>query len=140
MDFEQWERDSAAALSGDPIWRMKAYRMALFALEPAWDDALRFRRHAVLYSVANQLYRAVGSIAANLSEGYSRSSGADRVRFFEYALGTTREAHVWYYSGRRVLSASELDARLDLLTNVRRMVLAAIPEERRRIIRPSKPS
>ena len=65
MDFELWQKSAAAgALSGDPIWRMKAYRMALFALDRAWDDALRFRRHALTYSVADQLYRAIGSIGA----------------------------------------------------------------------------
>ena len=116
---------------------MKAYRMALFALDRAWDDALRFRRHALTYSVADQLYRAIGSIGANLSEGYSRSSGPDRVRFFEYGLGSTREACVWYHSGRRVLPTSDTEERIDVLTNIRRILLVAIPAERRRIIRPT---
>jgi hypothetical protein len=42
-------------------------------------------------SVADQLHRSLGSISANLTEGYSRSKGLDRARFLEFALGSARK-------------------------------------------------
>jgi four helix bundle protein len=38
-----------------------------------------------------QLGRAASSIALNLQEGYGRQTMADRVRFFQIALGSIRE-------------------------------------------------
>jgi four helix bundle protein len=137
MDWELWQqRVVAQAFSGDPIWRVKAFRLAVFALDTAWDDAVRLRRHPVTRSVGEQLYRAVASIGANISEGYSRSSGLDRARFFEYSLGSTREAGVWYHAGRHVLDAKNLAERFESLTGIRRLLLTSIPQERRHTLRP----
>jgi len=108
-------------------------------LAVAWDDAERLRHHAVTEKVSGQLYAAVGSIAANLGEGYSRSSGRDRARIFEYALGSVRESMTWYQSGERVLGADLVSARLDKLEEIRRLLLAIIPRERDRLIRPARP-
>ena len=55
-----------------------------------------------MISIADQLYRAVGKIRANFSEGYSRGTGKDRAKFYEYALGALRESRDWYYKGRHV--------------------------------------
>ena len=81
---------------------------------------------------------AVVSIAANLAEGYSRSSGKDRARLFEYALGSARESTVWYEAVARVLPAGTLAARSEKLEEIKRILLAVIPRERSRLIRPSK--
>jgi len=111
---------------------MAAYRMGLYAVELAWDDAVILDRHRVTRRIASQLYDAVGSIAANIAEGYSRSSGADRVRIFEYGLGSTRESAVRYHAARPVLGRALYDGRINLLTQIRRILLTAIPAERAR--------
>jgi four helix bundle protein len=116
----------------DRLWRMAAYRLAIYALDLAWMDAMALDRNRITRPIASQLYRAVGSISANIAEGYGRSSGADRVRFFEYALGSTRESGVWYRAGRRVLGQAIYDRRIELLSQIRRILLAAIPVERTR--------
>jgi hypothetical protein len=76
----------------DPLWRMRAYRVACELVEKVWKDAEKLRHHQATEKVSGQLYAAVGSIAADLGEGYSHSSGRDRARIFEYALGSTRKA------------------------------------------------
>ncbi|MEO8195070.1 MAG: four helix bundle protein [Gemmatimonadales bacterium] len=78
---------------------MRAYELARELLDDAWTDAEKLNHHQVTEKVASQLYKAVGSIAANLGEGYSRSSGRDRARIFEYALGSARESTTWYERG-----------------------------------------
>jgi four helix bundle protein len=130
--FGEWVVRAGPQQRGDPLWRMTAYRMGLYALEIAWVDATSLDRNRITRPIGSQLYRAIGSIPANIAEGYSRSSGADRVRFFEYALGSTRESAVWYAAAWPVLGQATYNRRIELLTQIRRILLAAIPAERTR--------
>ena len=82
------------ATANDPLFRMRAYQVAADLLEAAWHDAKKLSAEPVTERIAGQLYAAVNSITANLGEGYSRSSGKDRARFFEYALGSAAKASV----------------------------------------------
>lgn len=116
---------------------MRVYQLGFALLDEAWDDALKLSRHRVTEKVATQLYSAVGSIPANLAEGYSRSSGRDRARLFEYALGSGRESAVWYKAGCPVLGSEVVNQRQNTLEEIGRLLSAAIPRERDRLIRPS---
>jgi four helix bundle protein len=73
-----------------------------------------------------QLERAAASIGANIAEGYSRRSAADRARFYGYALGSTREAMVWYRSVATRLDAKILPLRLAFLVQERRLLLGML--------------
>ena len=117
------------ATAKDPLFRMRAYQIAAHLLEAAWHDAKKLSAEPVTERIAGQLYAAVNSIAANLGEGYSRSSGKDRSRFFEYALGSARESISWYQGARPVLGDVVPD-RLDNLEEIRRLLIATIPRER----------
>lgn len=121
--------------SGDPLWRSAAYRLATEVVESAWDDSTELLKHGNARSVADQLFRSAGSIGANLAEGYSRSSGADRVRMFEYALGSARECRFWYQAARRVVNAESLYQQQHRLNRICQLLLKTIPEERKRLIR-----
>lgn len=115
--------------ANDPLFRMKAYRLAVDLLEVAWPDAKMLSAEPVTERIAGQLYAAVSSIGANIAEGYSRSSGKDRARIFEYALSSVRESISWYQAGRPVLGEI-VHSRLDVLEELRRLLLAIIPRER----------
>src|SRR5687768_17404380 len=118
----------------DPINRMAVYRLAVGLSASAWSDAVKLDKCAVTRRVATQLYTATGSIRANLSEGYSRSSGADRARLFEYALGSARECRDWYALARPVLGEEIAQLRDAVLVQIIHILLAIIPRERRRRI------
>ena len=115
---------------------MRAYQLAKELRTISWADAEALRQQPITSEIAPQLYLAVGSIAANLAEGYSRSSGKDRAHIFEYALGSTRETLEWYQSGLPVLGEDVVHAREDILVEIRRLLIATIPRERTRTIRP----
>jgi len=115
--------------ANDPLFRMRAYRLAFELLVLAWDDAKTLSEEPVTERIAGQLYAAVNSISANIGEGYSRSSGKDRARLFEYALGSVRESMSWYQGARPVL-ADAVRPRPDTLEEIRRMLIAIIPRER----------
>jgi four helix bundle protein len=115
--------------ANDPLFRMRAYRLAVDLLAVAWQDAKTLSAEPVTERIAGQLYAAVSSIGANLGEGYSRSSGKDRARIFEYALSSVRESITWYQACRPVLG-EVVPARLNVLEEIRRLLLAIIPRER----------
>lgn len=130
MNFEEWLKLVPGEITGDSLWKMEAYRLALFAADLGWHDVTRLAGDRRTLDLAGQLYRAVGSIEANISEGYSRGSGKDRARFYEYALGSARESRGWYYKGRYVLGNSVAEHRLRLLTQMVRLLLAMVPNQR----------
>ena len=113
---------------------MAVYRLALKLSASAWGDAVRLNKCSITRRVAGQLYTASGSIRANLSEGYSRASGADRARLFEYALGSARECRDWYDLARPVLGDQVARDRDAVLVQIVHILLAVIPRERRRRI------
>jgi four helix bundle protein len=115
--------------ANDPLFLMRAYRLAADLLEVAWQDAKTLSAEPVTQRIAGQLYAAVTSITANIGEGYSRSSGKDRSRIFEYALGSVRESMSWYQGARPVLG-DVVRNRLDNLEEIRRLLIAIIPRER----------
>ena len=130
MTYEEWLASVPEEFVNDSLWRMEVYRLAVFVGDLAWHDVSRLIKDKRTIRLADQLYRAVGSIGANVAEGYSRQSGKDQARFYEYALGSAREARGWYYQGRHVLSESVAAHRLTLLTHVIRLLLTIIPAER----------
>ena len=116
---------------------MRVYQLARDLVPSCWIDADKLRHHPVTESLAGQLYASVSSIATNLAEGYSRSSGRDRARIFEYALGSVRESMGWYRSAEPVLGKDATLDRLNRLEEMRRLLLAIIPRERGRMLRKS---
>lgn len=118
-----------AAITDDPLWSMTAYRLALFASDLCWPDTQKLRK-ARLYSLADQLYDSVGGIGAQLAEGYSRKTGKDRARFYEYALGSARESRDWYYKSRHVLGPGVAAHRLELHARITRLLMGTVPTER----------
>jgi four helix bundle protein len=109
---------------GDPLWTVRAFRLALYAVECRSLDLVGVARPP-RPDDGEQLTRAVGSIAANIAEGYSRASSAERARFYAYALGSVREAIVWY-EVRRSQIGSTTDDRQATLVEIRRLLLTTI--------------
>jgi four helix bundle protein len=111
---------------------MQVYQLARALTPDCWTDALVLTKDSITEDIAKQLYGSVGSISANLGEGYSRSSGKDRARIFEYALGSVRESIEWYQTSLPVLGEEVVENRLKRLESMRRLLLAIIPRERGR--------
>ena len=130
MEYEEWVSSVPKEIAGDSLWKMEAYRLALFVADVGWQDVTKLMRDKRTLGLSDQLYRALGSISANLAEGYSRGTGKDRARFYEYALGSTRESRDWYYKGRHVLGEEITNNRMNLLAQIIRLVLTMVPQQR----------
>jgi four helix bundle protein len=131
MNYSAWEATVPEEIRRDRVWRVEAYRLALFAADVGWQDVSKLVRDPRTRGVADQLYRALGSVSANVEEGCSRSTGKDRARFYEYALGSARESRGWYFKGRHVLGSEVALHRIQLLSQIVRLLLAMAPEQRR---------
>lgn len=129
--YAKWERSVPDVIRNDALWRMEVYRLSLFASDLAWIDVSRLAQDRRTLGVADQLYRAVCSMGANIAEGYSRNSGKDRARFYEYALGSARESRDWYYKGKSVPGDAVAAHRMELVTQILRLLLTIVPVERR---------
>jgi len=135
MNYEEWEKSVSDAIKADSLWKMRAYRLALFIGDVGWHDVTRLARDRRTGDLAAQLYEALGSISANLAEGYSRGTGRDRARFYEYSLGSARESRDWYFKGRHVLGETVFQHRLQFLSEIIRLLLTMVPQQRGRVLR-----
>jgi four helix bundle protein len=130
MTYEEWLSSVPEEFTADPVWHMNDYRQALFLGELCWFDASKLVKDFRTRDLSDQLYRAVGGITTNVCEGFSRSSGKDQARFYEYALGSAREARDWYYKGRHILSDEVAMHRTKLIVHIIRQLLTLIPVQR----------
>ncbi len=135
VTYDEWEAGVPGEIKGDSLWKMRAYRLALFLTDVGWQDVTQLTRDRRTLALADQLYRALGSVSANLAEGYSRGGGRDRARFYEYALGSARESRDWYFKSRHVLGEAVAGHRLQVLTEVIRLLLTMVPQQRERSLR-----
>jgi four helix bundle protein len=130
VNFSEWELSVPDLIRNDVLWEMKVYRLALFLSDMCWEDVTKLSNDGRTKALSDQLYRAAGSITANLEEGYSKNSGKDRARFYEYALGSARETRGWSYRGRHILGGVVFEHRGQLITQIIKLLLTIVPAER----------
>ena len=103
----------------DPIWRLPAYRFALYLGDLAQlEDAPLIRRDYRTRRHLDQFLDAVGSISANIAEGYGRTTGPERARFYEYAESSAREARDWFFKVRHALRPEVATSRVLLVSRI----------------------
>jgi four helix bundle protein len=117
------------AIRADPIWRLPAYRYSLYLADQLQAAAPRLRRVCTRRTV-DQLLDAAQSISSNIAEGYSRTGGPERAKFFEYANSSAREARDWLFKVRQAFDPVVASAHIELVTRVMKILTAVIPRER----------
>jgi four helix bundle protein len=130
MNYEEWQKDIPGTITNDPLWKMSVYRYALFIGDLGWHDVTKLQQDRRTYSVSDQLYRSLGSVSANIAEGYSRGSNKERAHFYEYSLGSARESRDWYHKSRHILGEKVVEHRINLLVQIIKLLLTMVPEER----------
>lgn len=140
MNFEEWQSDVSESIKADTLWKMSVYRYALFLGDLGWSDVTKLQQDRRAHGVSDQLYRALGSISANIAEGYSRGSNKERAHFYEYSLGSARESRDWYHKGRYILGEKVVEHRMSLLVQITKLLLTMIPDERGRKIQEEQAS
>ena len=121
-----WEQACPEAITSDVFWKLDAYRAAMFLLHVDRDDRPSMQAARADPELISQLVRAVGSISANLADGYSRWSRIDRLRFLGYALSSARECIPWYEALRDTLPDHVIEERMVLVARCRSLLLGLI--------------
>lgn len=135
MNYQEWLTTVPVEITQDPLWKLEVYRLGLFVAEIGWEDVVLLNKNNLTRDSADQIIRSLDSISANIAEGYSRSTGKDRARYFEYALGEAREARDRYFKARRVLKQEVVLHRVKLLTQIVKMLNSFVPVQRKHGIR-----
>ena len=123
MTYEEWERELPEAVKQDVIWRVQAYRLALYLSACAKLDSQSLAGDPRYEAHIPQLCRSAASVAAAIAEGYPRRSAKDRARYYEYALGSLAESKVWYLDIRSALDAPTVDSRFAVIRSITRLLL-----------------
>ncbi len=131
MNFEEWVKDVPEEISSDSLWKVEAYRLGLFVADIGWHDVTKLIGDKRTSSLADQLYCSLGSISANVAEGFLRISHKEKAHFYEYALGSARESRDWYFKARHVLDKQVTEHRIRLLTQIIRLLITMIPQQRK---------
>jgi len=64
MTYNEWIETVPRLIRDDSVWRVDAYRVALFAGDLAWTDASRLLGDKRTIVMADQLNRSAGAISA----------------------------------------------------------------------------
>ncbi|HSL27627.1 MAG TPA: four helix bundle protein [Anaerolineales bacterium] len=138
MNYQEWIATVPIEITQDPLWKLDVYRLGLFIAEIGWEDVVILSKNNLTRDAADQIVRSLNSISANIAEGFSRSTGKDRARYFEYALGEAREARDRYFKARRVLKNEVVLHRIKLLTQIVKMLNTLVPTQRQQGLREEK--
>lgn len=130
MNFNEWVLSLPKDIKDDSLWKMEAYRLALFVTEAGWYDVTELMKDKRTHSLSDQLYRSLGSISANIAEGYSHHTGKSRAQYYQYALGSARESRDWYYKAHHILKEEVVNHRIALMTQVIKLLLVMVPQQR----------
>ena len=130
MNYSEWEQHIPQSIRNDTLWKVTAYRFALFASDLAWHDVTKLMQDKRTVEIASQLFRAIGSISANIAEGYSYRSDKNEARYYEYAYGSARESRDWYFKARHILGENVCQHRIKLLTNIVQLLKVTVANTR----------
>lgn len=138
MNYHEWMKTIPEEITQDPLWNLDVYRLGFFIADITWDDTEILFKNPITRNASDQIRRSLDSISANIAEGYSRSTGKDRARYFEYALGEAREARDRYFKTRRVLKQEVVLYRIKILTQIVKILNVFVPTQRKHGIREEK--
>jgi four helix bundle protein len=128
--FEEWVKQVPENIRKYPLWVFETYRMALFLADLTWKDSEKLLADSRGKGIAWQLIDSVGSISANIEEGYGRGYGKDYARFLRISLGSARESRGWYYRGRHVFDSKLLEHRFSLLDEIIKNLTIAAKQQK----------
>ncbi len=110
----------------DKLEQIRFYKLSCALWEEFWDDAEQLQKDFRGREIAKQLTRSVGSISANIEEGYGRGYGKEYPQFLRIARGSARESKGWYRRAAKLLSVSIVEARTQKIDSIVAMLTTSI--------------
>ena len=102
------------------------YQFSLELWDEFWSDSAILLNDVRGREIAKQMTRSVGSISANIEEGYGRGFGKEYPQFLRIARGSARESKGWYIKSKFLLQHTEIDTRIKKLDSIIAMITKSI--------------
>ena len=102
----------------DRLESFTGYQKAMRLWDQFWDDSQMLMRDPRGREIVRQMTRSIGSISANIEEGYGRGFGRELHQFYRYSRGSARESRGWYLRARFLLPAEIVQTRVALLDEI----------------------
>ena len=83
-----------------------------------WEDSEILGKDYRGREIVRQLVRSVGSIGANIEEGYGRGFGKEYPQYLRITRGSARESRGWYGRARKLLPEPILLERINILNEI----------------------
>jgi len=127
VSFEAWVETVPDVIRNGPVWQSWAYPKALYLHDLAWEDGQILWKAPLGRPLADQLIRSVGSISANLEEGFGRGVQSKTYdQFLRYSLGSAGEAEGWYHRSHHILPTKLTALRLSLLEKIISLLVSTL--------------
>lgn len=106
----------------DKLDELRIYQSAMNLWEECWDDTEILMRDVRGKEITRQLIRSVGSVSANIEEGFGRSFGKEYIHFLRISRGSARESKGWYLRSKKLLPETTVTQRTEALSKLVGMI------------------
>lgn len=110
----------------DRLDEVRFYQLSLELWDEFWDDADLMMNDIRGIEIVKQLTRSVGSISANIEEGYGRGYGREYPQYLRTSRGSARESKGWYKKSKWLLKKEIIEARIEKLDSIIAMINKSI--------------
>ena len=110
----------------DNLDNVRFYAVALELWDECWQDTGIMAKDFRGIEIAKQLIRSIGSVSANIEEGYGRGFGKEYPHFLRISRGSARESKGWYKRSKHLLDEKIIESRIYKLDSVIAMVTKSI--------------
>jgi four helix bundle protein len=95
----------------DKLDELIFYQKSLTLWDEFWNDSEAMLKDIRGREIVRQMTKCVGSISANIEEGYGRGFGKEYPQFLRIARGSARESRGWYKKSKFLLPEELLTKR-----------------------------
>jgi four helix bundle protein len=119
--LETEKQNTKNVVMEDSLENLQFYQMAMQLWDDCWKDTEILIKDYRGKEIAKQLIRSVGSISANIEEGYGRGYGKEYPQFIRISRGSARESKGWYIRSKFLLPKEIIKSRIDILESIIKM-------------------
>lgn len=102
----------------DRIDEIRFYLKAKEVWKFCWDDTEILRKDFRGIEISKQLIRSVGSISANIEEGYGRGFGKEYPQYLRISRGSARESKGWYSRSGKLLPTENIKQQTEWIDDI----------------------
>ncbi|MBE0660988.1 MAG: four helix bundle protein [Bacteroidales bacterium] len=102
----------------DKLDEIRFYQLAKELWNEFWEDSEMLIKDIRGREIARQMTKSIGSISANIEEGYGRGTHKEYMYFMKVSSGSARESKGWYERSVKLLGQEIVDKRVNKLDQI----------------------